>query len=340
MTSPTRVQVHVVEAGDDAGLRTFWEIERASVTDDDPDAPHRTFEALRATRDAWGTGEDGVHLIARDDRGDVAGVAEMCWPLEDNEHLVEADIHVLPRHRREGVGRLLWEAVVERTRALGRTTVALEIIAPVDGAAPGLAFVDGMGIPTVHVEEHLRLPVPVDPDHLARLAEQALAASSGYEVVTWVDRCPDEHVEAFCAMRTRMNQDVPRGEADVEPAVVTLDRLRREEERRHAADYTVITAAVRRVEGGEMAGYTVLVLQPDDTAVYQGDTLVMPEHRGRRLGTLLKVTTLELLADDYPERTSVHTWVSTDNAAMQAVNRAFGFVLVDRAHMIEARVDG
>ena len=92
MTRSTRVQVHVVEATDDAGLRTFWEIERASVTDTDPDAPHRTFEALRATRDAWGAGEDGVHLIARDDRGDVAGVAEMCWPLDDNEHLVEADI--------------------------------------------------------------------------------------------------------------------------------------------------------------------------------------------------------------------------------------------------------
>lgn len=329
----------VTEVEDEATLHTWWEIERASVTDTDKDAPHRTFDALRATRDGWGAGEDGVHLIARDATGDVAGVAEMCWPLDDNQHLVEADIHVLPRHRREGVGRLLWETVVERTRDLGRTTVALEIIAPVDGAAPGLAFVEGLAIPTVHVEEHLRLPVPLDPDHLTRLGEQALASSAGYEIVTWVDRCPDEHLAAFCTMRTRMNQDVPRGDADVRPSVVTPERVRRDEARYDAAGYTVITAAARRLADGEMAGYTVLVLQPDDTAVYQGDTLVMPEHRGRRLGTLLKATTLELLADGYPERTSVHTWVSTDNAAMQAVNRAFGFVIVDRAHMIEARVD-
>ncbi|MDF9717649.1 GNAT family N-acetyltransferase [Nocardioides sp. ChNu-153] len=336
---PAPFTVSPLAPGDEEALRTWWEVEHASVTAQDPTAPHRTLEALRATRDAWGEFEDGVLLAAHDEDGTMVGVAELCWPLTDNTHLVEFDVHVLPAHRRRGAGRVLWEEMARRTRELGRTTIAGEVTTPAGGDAPGVGFTEALGVRTVLVEDHLALPLPVDPAHLERLGQEALAAAAGYDVVTWTDRCPDDLVDAFCTMRTRMNQDVPTGDADVEAVVVTPERLRREEDRRRAASYTTITAAARRVEDGTMAGYTVLVLQPGEQSAYQGDTLVMPEHRGRRLGTLLKLTTIEVVAEEHPERTSVHTWVATDNAPMQAVNRAFGFVLVDREHVVEARVD-
>ena len=87
-----------------------------------------------------------------------------------------------------------------------------------------------------------------------------------------------------------------------------------------------------------MAGYSSVLLDRTDDIAYQDDTLVMPDHRGHQLGTLLKLTTLEMIADDHPERRLLHTWVASTNAPMQAVNRAFGFVPVDQAHMVEASI--
>ena len=71
----------------------------------------------------------------------------------------------------------------------------------------------------------------------------------------------------------------------------------------------------------------------------QGDTLVMPDHRGHRLGTILKLATLDLLLRDHPERESVHTWTDPENHAMYRTNLEFGFAVAERMHEMQ-RKDG
>ena len=48
------------------------------------------------------------------------------------------------------------------------------------------------------------------------------------------------------------------------------------------------------------------------------------EHRGHRLGTLVKVANLERLLDVAPEARRVHTWNADTNTYMVAINELDG----------------
>jgi len=63
---------------------------------------------------------------------------------------------------------------------------------------------------------------------------------------------------------------------------------------------------------------------------YQWDTLVLPEHRGHRLGLALKVANLRALQAEHPEVTRITTWNAEQNGPMVAVNVELGFEIVER----------
>ena len=68
-------------------------------------------------------------------------------------------------------------------------------------------------------------------------------------------------------------------------------------------------------------------MDPDDPGWgYQLITVVTREHRGHRLGLLLKVAMLELLATTEPRLERISTWNAESNAHMVAVNDALGYV--------------
>jgi hypothetical protein len=134
-----------------------------------------------------------------------------------------------------------------------------------------------------------------------------------------------------------MSTDAPYGQIDWEPVRLDEGRLRAEETRTAAA-YDRVVAAVRRRSDGAFAGYSVLYLPRDERHVLQDDTLVVREHRGHRLGLLLKLTTLDMLRRDHPERTSLHSWTWPENHAMLRTNLAFGYTPVELMHEMQ-RVD-
>ena len=102
----------------------------------------------------------------------------------------------------------------------------------------GLQFAAAVGAVEKHREDHLLLdlPVPTAP------------VDPAYDVVTWRGRCPDEHREAYLAMRNQMNADVPVGELDLEPTVLDDARLASSEERLMRS-YDVRVAAARHPSG-------------------------------------------------------------------------------------------
>ena len=101
-----------------------------------------------------------------------------------------AEVNVLPEHRRRGTGRLLWEAVVDRARAAGRTRIGGEVsVAPVDGG-PGLEFAAAVGAVEKHREDHLLLDLPVTAAPSTRRttwSRGAVAAPTSTAPPTW--RC-------------------------------------------------------------------------------------------------------------------------------------------------------
>ena len=324
MTSIVRVDPH-----DRHALRDWFEVEQASIHADRPEAISRTYAGLATAVQHASPYVDRPLLAARED-GVTVGVAEVELTKQDNLHLAELAIHVHPEHRRRGIGRALHDAAEDLRRAEGRTTVLGELVVAAGDEDPaGMAFALALGFASVHREEHLVLPLPVDPAALPRPA-----ADTAYDIVTWGDRCPDEHVAAFCRMRNQMERDVPVGEVDYEPPVFDEARLRTQEERTGRA-YHRLVAAARRREDGEMAGYSMLYLAHDDHEASQDDTLVMPEHRGHRLGLRLKLATLEILQRDHPDRRRLHTWTDPGNHAMYRTNEAFGYRPVEVLHEMQ-----
>jgi hypothetical protein len=56
-------------------------------------------------------------------------------------------------------------------------------------------------------------------------------------------------------------------------------------------------------------------------------TVVRREHRGHRLGLLLKIAMMELLATTEPQLERIVTWNGQSNEHMIAVNEAMGYAV-------------
>ena len=65
--------------------------------------------------------------------------------------------------------------------------------------------------------------------------------------------------------------------------------------------------------------------------VFQWGTLVLPEHRGHRLGMAVKVADLDELARVAPGRQSVQTMNDEQNPWMVRINHDLGFRIIEEA---------
>ncbi len=82
--------------------------------------------------------------------------------------------------------------------------------------------------------------------------------------------------------------------------------------------------AVHRSTGRSVAYTTMGVPLSQPERVYQWDTLVLREHRGHRLGTLVKLAALQEMAAHSPRSRCITTWNAQENAPMIRVNDALG----------------
>jgi RimJ/RimL family protein N-acetyltransferase len=90
-------------------------------------------------------------------------------------------------------------------------------------------------------------------------------------------------------------------------------------------DYAV---AARHEDTGELAGLTEVSVDPADPGWgFQVFTVVRREHRGHRLGLLLKIAMMELLATTEPQLERIVTWNGQSNEHMIAVNEAMGYTV-------------
>jgi GNAT superfamily N-acetyltransferase len=268
------------------------------------------------------------------DGGTLVGALLVELPRRDNTHTAELDVNVPPENRNRGVGAALLAHGERLVAAAGRTVVTGETYAADDDGsgdeAPGLRFGRRHGYESAHQEDHLLLDLPavVPPAPLA----------DGYELVSWLGACPADVVDAFAAMRSALERDLPIGELDLEPPEWDAELIRSGERRMAEQGYAMITTAARHADG-TFAGYSqLLVPEHDPGEVHQEDTLVMREYRGHRLGAAVKAANLAILADRYPERRRVHTWTDGTNGAMQHINAAFGFRRVEVLHELQRRL--
>ncbi len=300
-----------------------------------------------------GTHPDGPHPDA------VLGTALLTLPRQGNEHLAYVELRVRPGARRRGVGTALVRAAEDEVRAAGRTTVIAhsehggeprpddpDVLEPPTGSGrlsrrePAVGFAAHHGYRLEQTERYSRLDLPVDPGLLDRLATDAAEKAAGYRLVAWQDRAPDEHVDDYAYLATRMSTDVPTADLDIEEDPWDAERIRVAEQETADRGHRTVVVAAQHVATGRLVGYTEVELPEDKPhVVFQEDTLVLREHRGRRLGMLMKVEALRRLRAVRPAATAVHTWNAEENAHMLGINVALGYRPAGVTAMWQKRLD-
>jgi len=252
------------------------------------------------------------------------------------------DVQVLPEFQGRGIGRGLADAIetLAREADLARLiTYAVSRDAPGERLAPPtgfgsvpagnreVRFLLARGWTLEQVERGSRFALPGDPEALAALRKAAEAHSGDYRALTWVGATPPELLEDLAVLQTRMSTDAPSAGLDEPLDVWTAERFANKEALLLDAPLQLLTAAALHVPTGRLGGFTRLSVPHDlASAVNQWDTIVLREHRGHRLGMLLKIANLQLLDEAAPGHPSVLTWNAEENRPMLAVNEAVGFV--------------
>ena len=262
---------------------------------------------------------DGLALV---DGDTWLGIAWLDWWLKENTHVVEVELAVAAPYRRTGAGSRLFDAVTERAREDGRRVLSTTVMGDAEtGESAGTAFAAARGFIRKHVDLHQVLELPLSAERLDEL-DQPVA---GYEIIQWREHTPEEWLEQFADAHSVMSVDVPSGELDQEPARWTPERIREAEARRiKQGRFCHTTVAVDA--NGQLAAYTQMgggTETPD--RLYQWDTFVRPDHRGRRLGMAVKVPNFRSLQSELDHRAVLHTWNAPTNAPMIAVNEHLGF---------------
>lgn len=278
--------------------------------------------------------------------GQIVGTVDIALPLADNLDMAEFTLDILPEFQRQGVGRQLLEAAEHFARDEGRHTILVDTNHPgaslansdagqlVPGSGPGFVplgsreveFARHTGYTLQHIEQFSSCALPLDSKLVAELEAEAEEANGGrYRLHHWTDRCPDQWLEAVAALENRAGEDGIPG-VETEGLVFDGAILREAEDVTIAQGRRTVVTAVEHIATGELVGLTtisVLAQRPD--VVFQDDTVVLQEHRGNKLGLLIKVANMERLTEQFPDARVLYTWNAPENRYLLKVNQQLGF---------------
>ena len=250
---------------------------------------------------------------------------------------------VLPDARGYGVGEALAQHLEKLAFDEGKTraivyapswkTGGIRIPSPtgfgsVPAGTPEVRLLQGLGYTLEQVERGSRMTMPLDNATLQTIHAAAVAAAGAdYRVHTWAGPTPPQWRAGIAHLLTRMSTDAPTAGLEEPEDPWTVERLLEDEAQEAHSPRTSVVAAVEHLPSGALAGFTEMTVPAEaERAVSQEDTIVVREHRGHRLGMLLKAANLFWVEEVAPGHPSVITYNAEENRHMLGVNEALGFV--------------
>jgi GNAT superfamily N-acetyltransferase len=242
---------------------------------------------------------------------------------EDNQHLTQYDIRVLPARRRQGIGTALLRSIAQHTRDKERHLLVTGTLSTVPSGEAVMRHLGAQAGLESNVSE-LRLP-DVDRGLMRSWIERARERAPGFELGFWEGRYPQDRLDEVASMLNAFNTQ-PTGDIDVEDRTYTVEDARSLDDMWEARGFIKWTCFVREPETGEIAGFTEVYINPQQPAkIEQGLTAVFPRYRNRGIGRWLKAAVVEKVLAEVPEAKVISTDNATINQPMLNINREMGF---------------
>jgi GNAT superfamily N-acetyltransferase len=310
---------------DTAQLRACFEMTEAGWSSDHPNLPAWPLESFTGK---WIHGFDECPQqawLAVDDADGPVGAYLLRLPEKENEARARCILIVAPAHRRRGIGTALLKHCADEARRAGRSWLQSDVRDDSAGASFAAAVGGRGGI--AEVSRVLDIDSAL-PGRLANLRSAAQPHAAGYSILSWSGATPEVHMDRVVRLHNAMS-DAPRDEG-VEPVVWDADRVRKADQKGIESGLHSHSIVARHEASGEFAALTEMILDRGSPEWgFQGVTVVLPDHRGHRLGLLVKTTMLELLTDKAPEVRRIFTDNAGSNEHMIAINEQLGFQIKD-----------
>jgi GNAT superfamily N-acetyltransferase len=319
---------------DSSSVEAFVEIRNASRAVDapwlHPDTPYRRrMEMIHA----W-DGEPGRHFLTHVGEG-MVGAATVDYSNYDNLDLAWLEINIHPDHRRQGHGTAALEALYEICREMRRPLLGLD---GWDGdQTRGFAAATGFELKSQSINRRQVLS-ELPAGQVDKLYDEALKQAGDYELLRFSGGTPDELIPAVASLTGAIN-DAPLDDLEFEDEVFSPERIRAYEYSQRESGFRFRRLVARHRTTGELAGHTVVTVDSERPAIGdQHDTAVAREHRGHRLGVLLKAGMLRWLAEEEPQLETIDTWNAESNDHMIFVNELLGYRIMGRTLEFQRRI--
>ena len=282
------------------------------------------------------------HFVVRDE-GRIVARGLFAWMTADNAPAASLMADVLPAHRGRGIGTALFDLQEQLAAELGRRVLHASVIHTSSSGGERIASPTGFGdLPAADAGVRFLLGRGYRLEQVVRISSLDLTdakeslegqrrtaqekAGDDYRVVSWIGRTPERWLGSKAALATAMSTADPSAGLEVIEDVWDAERVRAHDDRQDGSGRTLFTSAAEHIPSGTLVAYTELGrLEGRDKPAIQEDTLVLTEHRGKRLGMLLKAANAQFVAEHAPDTALVTTFNAEENEPMLRVNIEMGF---------------
>ncbi len=292
---------------------------RATDFEVDPEHPPKTAGRLRS--DLIDDPIFSRRLLVALDSNTVLGTSTMFLNhLKANRDKGEVIITVHPQARREGIGRALIQATIAEAKQDERSSLLL--INPLSEATKGFWASAGCKLRQVEKESRCHLDA-VDANLMASWIG-GHGPTVGYQLIRSIGACPEEFLPHLIALRDA-SIDAPLDDIEWEPDQWSGAQIRQNEALNIRRGFEHRRILIVDPDGNPV-GLTEVFIHEDDPAISsQGWTIVLSNHRGKKVGRWLKADMYHWLRADRPDVLVLDTENAESNGPMLDINNDMGF---------------